>query len=281
MMNHRHKGDIIMHWVPDSDPWHKASHCRTEPRIPSAPCFFFDKECTMFMTLRNLFMLLAVVGLIATGWTVTDSRVAASDSQADNGVGKVWCANLIYGNDMTTRCFSSHFLADMERETNIRTHKEFKPVRADSMDLFESPFAIMSGEGSFVLSEAERNNLRTYLNHGGFIVASAGCSSRQWNSSFRTEINRIFPDRELVKLEPEHPVFHTVYDIYTSRYRSGAERFPDLFALKIDGRIALLYSPDGLNDTANAGGNCCCCGGNEVKAARQINVNLLAYALTH
>lgn len=235
----------------------------------------------MMNTIRPMLILPALVALAMAGWMSSGSPVAADDVGNDNGAGKVWCANLIYGNNMTTRCFSNHFLADIERETNIRTHKDFKPVRADSMALFESPFTIMSGEGSFVLNEAERSNLRAYLNNGGFIVASAGCSSRQWNSSFRTEINRIFPDRELVRLEPRHPVFHTVYDIYTSRYRSGAERFPDLYALKIDGRIALLYSPDGLNDTANAGGDCCCCGGNEVKAARQINVNLLAYALTH
>ncbi|MEK6238367.1 MAG: hypothetical protein N2C14_26925 [Planctomycetales bacterium] len=43
----------------------------------------------------------------------------------------------------------------------------------------------------------------------------------------------------------------------------------------------LIFSPDGLNDTGKVGGNCCCCGGNEILNARQINVNLLAYALTH
>ena len=43
----------------------------------------------------------------------------------------------------------------------------------------------------------------------------------------------------------------------------------------------LILSPDGLNDTANAGPSCCCCGGNEIKSAKEINVNLLAYALTH
>ena len=52
-------------------------------------------------------------------------------------------------------------------------------------------------------------------------------------------------------------------------------------ALEIDGKIVLIFSKDGLNDTGKVGGNCCCCGGNEIKNARQINVNLLAYTLTH
>jgi hypothetical protein len=58
-----------------------------------------------------------------------------------------------------------------------------------------------------------------------------------------------------------------------------------LEGLEIDGKIVMVYSPEGLNDTANAnksgGKNCCCCGGNEVKNSQQINVNIFTYALTH
>jgi hypothetical protein len=42
-----------------------------------------------------------------------------------------------------------------------------------------------------------------------------------------------------------------------------------------------VFSADGLNDTGNAGGGCCCCGGDEITNAKLVNVNLLAYALTH
>ena len=47
------------------------------------------------------------------------------------------------------------------------------------------------------------------------------------------------------------------------RYRATLE------GLEIDGRIVLIYSPEGLNDTANAGGGCCCCGGNEIRNSWQ------------
>src|SRR5690606_29176048 len=107
------------------------------------------------------------------------------------------------------------------------------------------------------------------------------CSSSKWNDSFAKEMQTIFPDLSLKTLDGDHPVFHTVYDITSSRYKSGETRLPRLDGLEIDGRIVLIWSPDGLNDTANAGGDCCCCGGNEVKSAKLINVNLLAYALTH
>jgi hypothetical protein len=56
-----------------------------------------------------------------------------------------------------------------------------------------------------------------------------------------------------------------------------------LKALEIDGRVVLIHSPDGLNDTdaEDIDPSCCCCGGNEVHEARRINANLLGYALVY
>lgn len=196
---------------------------------------------------------------------------------------KVQCAILIYGSDgKTFRCFNNGFLKEIGKHANIVVEPEFVMVPSESMDLFRHPFAIMSGEGAFTLTEAQRTNLRRYLLNGGFLVASAGCSSRPWGQSFLREFKELFPDRELVKLEPEHPIFHTIHDVGVSAYRSGGARFPDLYGLEVDGRIVLVYSPDGLNDTANIkDSSCCCCGGNEIRTASSINMNLLAFALTH
>lgn len=49
--------------------------------------------------------------------------------------------------------------------------------------------------------------------------------------------------------------------------------------IEIDGRLAVVFSPEGLNDTKNAGEGCCCCGGNEILNAKYVNANILAYAL--
>jgi hypothetical protein len=203
-----------------------------------------------------------------------------ASSGADAEPGMVRCANLIYGHNKTSVCFSDEFLAQIQKETNVRTNRRFCPVKLASDEIYQYPFAVMTGEGSFTLSPRQRANLRNYLSRGGFLVASAGCSSSAWNASFRAEIKQVFPERQLEKLAMNHPVFHTVYDIETM---GGRKRRVDarLEGLQLDGKIVLIYSPEGLNDTANAGPGCCCCGGNEIENARQVNVNLLAYALTH
>ena len=194
----------------------------------------------------------------------------------------VRCANLIYGNNQTSRCFNNAFLEEVSLHSHIVAEKEFAQVRMESMELFRHPFAVMSGEGHFSLTQPQRDNLRRYLLNGGFLVASAGCSSRAWGGSFTREFEQIFPEYSLVKLPPEHPIFHTITDVEKTAYRRGERRFPDLFGLEIDGRICLIYSPDGLNDTATIkDSSCCCCGGNEIRDAKWINMNVLAFALTH
>jgi len=194
--------------------------------------------------------------------------------------GAVRCANLIYGENKTSVCFSSEFLSQIRRDSHIRTDSRLAPVKLESTEIYQFPFAVMTGEGAFSLSQPQRQNLRTYLSNGGFIVASAGCSSGPWSSSFVSEITTIFPEVKLTTLDLSHPVFHTIYEISRLDCKKSSGQ-AHLEGLEIDGKIVLIFSRDGLNDTSKAGGNCCCCGGNEISNSRQVNVNLLAYALTH
>lgn len=209
---------------------------------------------------------------------------AASKTPAANAApaepGAIRCANLVYGSNKTSVCFSSEFLAQIKRETNVNTSPNLVPVKAESAELYQFPFVVMTGEGAFSLTQQQRDSLRNYLTNGGFMVASAGCSSNPWNTSFQNEVREIFPELKLVQLEQSHPVFHTVYDINRLDCRKSAGQ-AHLEGLEMDGKIVLIFSSDGLNDTAKAGAQCCCCGGNEIANARQVNVNLLAYALTH
>jgi hypothetical protein len=75
-----------------------------------------------------------------------------------------------------------------------------------------------------------------------------------------------------------HPLFHTVYDISSIILKHGGTT--QLQGLEIDGRIVLVYTAEGLNDTGNVQG-CCCCGGNEIKNSQEINVNIFTYATMH
>ena len=70
--------------------------------------------------------------------------------------------------------FRGSFCNRCGEDTHIDAAPELEDVRADDEALFEHPFTVMSGEGEFVLSDRQRENLRVYLEAGGFIIASAG-----------------------------------------------------------------------------------------------------------
>lgn len=191
--------------------------------------------------------------------------------------GVVRVANLVYASTKSSECFADHFLVRAEQESAIATSRRLHAIKLASDDIYQFPLLIMTGEGEFTLTDAERANLRRYVERGGFLLASAGCSSEDWNRAFRREMAAVFAEFPLRVIEADHPVFHTVYDIGDLEIKHGASR--PLEGVSIGGRLGVLYSQDGLNDTSHTSG-CCCCGGNELRNAEEINVNILAYALT-
>jgi len=191
----------------------------------------------------------------------------------------IQCANLIYGGNHTSKCFSDEFLSAVQKETTIATERHFKSVKLDSDELFNYPFVIMTGESEFHLTAKERENLKKYLTSGGFLLASAGCSNKDWDRAFRREIKTLFPDNPMKKLEMDHPVFKTVNTIERLKLTHGGED-ARLEGLEEGGKIVAIYSPHGLNDTAHTEG-CCCCGGNEIGNCIEVNVNILVYSLLH
>jgi Domain of unknown function (DUF4159) len=190
----------------------------------------------------------------------------------------VQVANLIYAGTKTSECFSDHFLERAEKDSSISTSRRLHSVKLSSEEIYAFPLLIMTGEGEFTLLDEERENLRRFIERGGFLLASAGCSSVEWNQSFRREMAKIFADRQLEKIGQDHLIFHTAYDIGELQAKNGTPQ--PLEGIHFGKRLGVLYSQDGLNDTSHTVG-CCCCGGNEITNAEQVNVNILIYSLLH
>lgn len=185
--------------------------------------------------------------------------------------------NLVYSGNKTSKCFSDSFLGEVRNASPITTATAFKPIRLDDREqLFSVPFAIMNGQGTFTLTDEERDQLKTYCASGGFLLASAGCSDADWGRCMRRELVTTFGEQALVEVKTTHPLFHTLFDIERVPLKSNADaRFE---GVELDGRLVCLFSREGLNNTAKVQG-CCCCGGDEVKTASQVVANALVYSL--
>lgn len=228
--------------------------------------------------MRTLLVILALGWMMAIGHVAIAAEAVLVPREVPSEVAReVAVGNLSYAKTKTSKCFSDAFVAGVAKRVAVTVRPGFVAIRSDQAEQLSSvAFAVMTGEGSFTLAEIERTNLHQWLDHGGFLLASAGCSSKEWTASFRAEITRMFGEKSLVSLASDHPLFRTLNDLTNIPLRhDGAARFEGLI---LDGRLACLFSPEGLNDTAHVNG-CCCCGGNEVVNAEAVVSNALVYAL--
>jgi len=192
----------------------------------------------------------------------------------------ITCGNLVYSMDEKTAvCFADYFLGEAARLTNLNIEPKFLKLKLGDEELFTTPFCVFTGTGDFKLGEKERANLRAYLQRGGFIVASPGCSDASWVAAFRREIEGTLPDAPLKTIPMTHPIFDMVHQV-PQLHLEKKKGTTMLQGIEIDGRLALVFSPEGLNDTDHTKG-CCCCGGNEIAESMLMNINLLVYALVY
>ena len=169
--------------------------------------------------------------------------------------GAVQCGNLIYAGTKTSRCFSDEFLSLVQQKTSIKTERRFKPVKLGSEELFKFPFVIMTGEDDFNLTAKERVNLKKYLENGGFMLASPGCSNKAWSTAFLREIKRIFGKDALKDIPMDHAIFKTITTVKTLPLSKGGNG--KLQGITHNGKLVVAFASDGLNDTSNTEGCCC------------------------
>lgn len=193
--------------------------------------------------------------------------------------GAVECGNLIYAGTKTSRCFSDEFLSTVQQKTSIATERRFRAVKLADEELFKIPFVIMTGEGDFSLTPGERENLKKYLTNGGFLLASSSCSSKEWGVAFEREVKSLFGNDSLKDIALDHEIFRTIFEVKDLKLAKSAGESV-LRGVAHNGKLVMVYSPDGLNDTSHTEG-CCCCGGNEIQNSMEINANILAYALLY
>ncbi len=253
-------------------PWHRfLTH--SAPALHTAPLRAKTKLPALSLALS---MVLPLAASAASRRSPNITPITQPAQHAD--LTKLQCGNLIYAGNKSSVCFADRFLADVARETCLSVGRSFSAVRLDSPTLFDFPFCVFSGEESFALTQKERENLRKYLLHGGFILASPGCSDDKWDRSIRTELKLIFPEYPLGRIPMAHPIFSTVNVL--TRLTDTHGKVVLLEGLEVNGRLAMVYSKEGLNDVAHAKG-CCCCGGNEIRDPARVNVNVFTYALLY
>nr|MDK2851361.1 hypothetical protein [Candidatus Cloacimonadota bacterium] len=115
-------------------------------------------------------------------------------------------------------------------------------VRASDPRLFDYPFVYLTGHGNIHFSEQELRNLRNWMLRGGFLYAD---DDYGMDESFRREIKRIFPEREMIEIDSRHTLFSSYFDFSDGlpKIHEHDSGDPQAFALFDDhGRMMMLYT---------------------------------------
>ncbi len=117
-----------------------------------------------------------------------------------------------------------HLSAAVRRLTRIQARSAEEPVAAeDGDDIYNWPWLYAVEVGHWDLTDLQAAKLRDFLNRGGFFMCDDFHGTVEWNT-FVASMKRVLPDRSIVDIPNDDPIFQTVYDL-RSRYQVPGEQF--------------------------------------------------------
>lgn len=111
-----------------------------------------------------------------------------------------------------------HFLEAVRRLTRVNARSVEQVVDIeDGDDVYNWPWLYAVQAGEWGLTQNQGRLLREYIDRGGFFMADDFHGPDEWGE-FEKRIKFAFPDRPIVDIPDNDPIFHTVYDL-DDRYR--------------------------------------------------------------
>ena len=176
--------------------------------------------------------------------------------------------------------------------TNVRSVEQ--PVNLeDGDDAFYWPFLVSGLAGSMDLTDEQAATLREHLLRGGFLFCDSFFGEGNY-AVFVDSMRRVFPDRPIIDLTDDHPIFHSVYDLPEmtkviiphvseafgyGRMSRGPPRWQGIE--DDDGRLMVLIAYNNDVQDAWQWADDPRYPGELVNLALRLGVNVAMYALTH
>lgn len=165
-----------------------------------------------------------------------------------------------------------------EQYLPISLKPSFDDVELGSRDLHRYPFAFMTGHGGMVYNEVELENLRTWLDRGGFLYID---DDYGFDQNVRSFISDLYPEETLFELPLDHPIYSKVFPFPQGlpKVHEHDQKPPQGFGIFRNGRLVLFYTyesnlGDGWADKEVHGNP-----DSIREKALQMGVNILTHAL--
>ncbi len=125
---------------------------------------------------------------------------------------------------------------------NIGTNIENEPavIEANNLNIFNYPFVHVTGHGNIIFDQNEIENIRNYLLSGGFIHIDDNYGMDKY---IRKEIDKIFPNNDLLELKNNHPIFNSKYKFNgLPKIHEHDGKDAQAYGITVEGRLVLIYT---------------------------------------
>jgi hypothetical protein len=195
------------------------------------------------MNLKNPTKFWVVISILVCGIVFVPIEPVMGQSNTSNSTTSITLARLQYrgGGDWYNDPSALVNLIKFSNERlPVHINTRFDDVAVGSRDLFRYPFVFMTGHGNVTMNATELQNLRRYLDRGGFLFIDDDYGMDKY---VRPLINQLFPDEELIDLPFSHPVFNQAFAFPNGipKIHEHDNHPPQLFGLFRNGKLVLLY----------------------------------------
>lgn len=105
------------------------------------------------------------------------------------------------------------FVQMLRRFTRADVRAVEQPVDLDDGDdAHYWPFLVAGLAGSWNLTDEQAGRLREHLLRGGFLFCDSFFGEQNY-AVFEEGLKRVFPDRPIIDMTDDHPIFHLVFDL--------------------------------------------------------------------
>ena len=182
---------------------------------------------------------------------------------------------------------ANNLLRFMKKNLSVKANYLVRTIRLDTDPLADYSFLYLSGISDFVLDDAERSALRSYLQGGGYLMIDNSLGLDEFGKAVYREMHRLFPESTFKKLPASHPLYqqgpfkvNQVRFTLAARARYPALSTPVFEGLKIDGEERIFYSPFDMA-AGWQGDDHPLAYGYAPGDALLLGANLITYCLTH
>ncbi len=117
-----------------------------------------------------------------------------------------------------------HLSEAIRRLTRVHVRSVEQPIDLDDGDdVFNYPWLYAVEVGYWNLTPDQIVKFREYLLRGGFFMCDDFHGTQEWRG-FTAVMSKVFPDRPIVDIPNEDPIFHVLYDL-SSRYQVPGAQF--------------------------------------------------------